>query len=443
MFRTVFGNKILKKVIAIFLIFLCLTIYNKVFAGYNEDLTLTFNWNSSTFSITAKPEVLDLPYIFMYGSGAPYSKAGQFIFVCSEVMPTITEDSSKYTLTFTYNAGQKRRGIGIESINISDDKNYIFNNSNCPIYQSANTIYYYIYKNQYNYGYNNNYSYYSNYDIYLNNNILFAKNFNTFEPPSLSNSISDLQNLSFNNFIINANDYTNELENNDGTLYMLFYNRSMSNSQNTDGLYPIQEKAFTKGSIYTDYDNSTSSNMIFSYPIFKSGVFFTVGSTYEIRFAKKSYNSEYNTDFYEFFDNSYTFTISSNVTQDYINQINQQTATTTDEENQQNIENALNNQTQSIDNLNSSITNSTVDNSSIDLPTDNTNNPTQDGINNIFQIIYNGFTKGTPKDIVFPLPYSTQNITIQPNYVSQMLNSSERWKNSLFSDTSILLVYNQ
>ena len=36
--------------------------------------------------------------------------------------------------------------------------------------------------------------------------------------------------------------------------------------------------------------------------------------------------------------------------------------------------NAINNQTQSIDNINNSITNS-VDNSSIDLPTDNTTDP--------------------------------------------------------------------
>lgn len=165
---------------------------------------------------------------------------------------------------------------------------------------------------------------------------------------------------------------------------MLFYNRSLSNSQTTDGLYPIKEKGFAKGSIYTDYENSTSDNMIFSYPIFKSGVFFNVGSTYEIRFAKKVYNSEYQRMVYEYLGDPIQFTVSSDVTQDYINQLNQQTATSTDSETtkelQSSIDNqtaAIENQTQSIDNINNSITDSNVDNSSIDLPTDNTQDPTQ------------------------------------------------------------------
>lgn len=270
---------------------------------------------------------------------------------------------------------------------------------------------------------------YSNVDIYLNDEPIYQD----YTNPSLGNSQSELENLSFSNFIVNANSYTQDIENNDGTLFMLFYNRSLSNSQTTDGLYPIKEKAFTKGSIYTDYNNSTSDNMIFKFPIFMSGVYFNVGSTYEIRLAKQVYNSEYNTMTYEYFGDPIQFTVSNDVTQDYINQLNQQTATSTDSETTQELQNsindqtnAINNQTESIDNINTSINNSNVDNSSIDLPTDNTQNPTQSGIDNIFQTIYNGFTSGTPQDIVFPLPYSTNNITIKPNYINQMLNSSER-----------------
>lgn len=222
--------------------------------------------------------------------------------------------------------------------------------------------------------------FYSDTDVYLNGQIIYSN----YTNPSLSNTQQQLENLNFSNFIINANSYTQDIENNDGTLFMLFYNRSLTNSTTTDGLYPIKEKGFTKGSIYTDYENSTSDNMVFSFPIFMSGVYFNVGSTYEIRFAKKVYNSEYNRMVYEYFGEPIQFTISSNVTQDYINQLNQQTASSTDSEATQDLQNsidnqtsAIENQTQSIDDINNSITNSNVDNSTIDLPTDNTQDPTQ------------------------------------------------------------------
>lgn len=214
---------------------------------------------------------------------------------------------------------------------------------------------------------------YSDVDIFIDNEPFYTN----YTNPSLSNTQTQLENLSFSNFVINANSYTQEIENNDGTLYMLFYNRSLSDSTTTDGLYPIKEKGFTKGSIYTDYENSTSENMIFNFPLFMSGVYFNVGSTYEIRFAKKVYNAEYSRDFYEYLGDPIKFTVSSDVTQDYINQLNQQTATSTDSETTQDLQNSINTQTQSIDNINNSITDSNVENSSINLPTDNTQDPTQ------------------------------------------------------------------
>lgn len=268
---------------------------------------------------------------------------------------------------------------------------------------------------------------YSNQDVYLNNEPIYE----SFIAPSLSNTQSQLENLSFSNFIINANSFTDDLKNNDGLLYMLFYNRSLSNSQTTDGLYPIKEKIFVDGSIYIDYENSTDDNLIFKYPIFKTGVMFNVGSTYEIKFAKVTGWYDNDTPLLEYFDNSYTFTISSDVTQDYINELNQQTATTSDEDNNKELQdkidnqtNAINNQTQSIDNINNSITDSSVDSSSIDLPTDNTVDPTQSGVDNIFQTIYNSFTSGTAQDIVFPIPFTNKSITLQANYIYNMLQSN-------------------
>ena len=267
-----------------------------------------------------------------------------------------------------------------------------------------------------------------------NNQTLFSNKIMRY--PTLDNSTEDLQNLSFNNFNVSANDFSNE------DIYMLFYNRSLSNSQNTDGLYPISEKLLAPESIYYDVENSTSNNAKYTVPIWKTGVLFNVGSTYEIRFATLDYNPEYNTTTYNYIGNTYQFTISSNVTQDYINQLNQQTATDTSQDNFNNINNsinkqsdainnqtnAINNQTQSIDNINSSITNSTVDNSSIDLPTDNTTDPTQNGVDNIFQTIYNSFTSGTAQDIVFPIPFTDKSIILQANYLYNVLqNNNASW----------------
>lgn len=442
MFRTIFGNKFLKIFFIIILIFIIITIKNACFAISEINTitvdNLTFNfasgWSADNSSYTG-----DMSNITILR----YPFATNYAYVVLRTSYPITITRTDYTNYST---------LTITSMN--NDTASVFAHNQVSTTQSNTTINVtnpsrssnYVLSNQYvtSYDFDSLEVIYSNLDVYLNNEPIYQN----FVAPSLSNTQTQLENLSFSNFIINANSFTDDLKNNDGLLYMLFYNRSLSNPQTTDGLYPIKEKIFVDGSIYIDYENSTEDNLIFSYPIFKTGVLFNVGSTYEIKFAKVIGWYDNDTPLLEYFDNSYTFTISRDVTQDYINELNQQTATTTDEDNNKELQdkidnqtNAINNQTQSIDNINNSITDSTVDNSSIDLPTDNTQDPTQSGIDNIFQTIYNGFTSGTPRDIVFPLPYSSNNITIKPNYVSQMLNSSERRKNCFFSYSSFLLVH--
>lgn len=441
MIRTLFGNKFLKLFIIVILIFSIILFTNSKSVFAVTPVTLTYNQETHNFTLNntdykVNDSVFTMPYLLFYEDPRP-----------NQYWIRIVASSQPFYFTQISN-GQYR--ISCDTLTDIYYSNFYYIPNN--YFNSVNTTplssyYYYTLNNETlsnDFYISQDNIFYLNFNIYDYNNrenTLFSSNeIVTYNPPTLGNTSTELENLSFTNFIINANDYTEEIEQNDGTLYMLFYNRSLSNSQTTDGLYPIKEKGFTKGSIYTDVENSTSDNMVFTFPIFKSGVFFNIGSTYEIRFAKKYYNTEWNTDFYEFFDNSYTFTISSNVTQDYINQINQQTATSTDEDDTQELQNSINQQTQSIDNINNSITDSSVDSSSIDLPTDNTQNITQSGVDNIFQTIYNGFTSGTPQNIVFPLPYSSNNITIQPNYITQMLNSSERRKNCLLSYSSFLLV---
>ena len=84
--------------------------------------------------------------------------------------------------------------------------------------------------------------------------------------------------------------------------------------------------------------------------------------------------------------------------------------------------------TQAVEHLENTITDSNVEDSSIYLPTDNTNDITQEGLNGIFTSIYNAFCTGEAQDIVFPIPFTNKNITLQANYVSQMLqNSGASW----------------
>lgn len=409
--RTLFGNKTLKIILIICIISIIAIFINKtnVFASFSisygdKNLTITDEW------------IEKFPYYAFYNLNDSGSNLmGSYI--CSKSPLTITPFyNSSNTSIIDYYLIESTDLNGIAS-SFTTDLQFEINHCNDINLNDISSYTAYVYSsNAYNFVY-------SNYNIYTNNGDLVHSS-DAFTPPTLNNSLSDLENLSFNNFSISANSYTNELENNDGTFYMLFYNRSLSNSQNTDGLYPIKEKAFTKGSIYTDYNNSTDDNMVFSFPLFMSGVYFNIGSTYEIRFATKTYNYEYNTYFYDFFDTSYTFTISSNVTQDYINQLNQQTATSSDSEREQQLQDSINQQTQSIDNINNTITDSTVDSSSIELPTDNTNDPTQSGVDNIFQTIYNSFTSGTAQDIVFPIPNTNKNITLPASYTYDSLNNN-------------------
>lgn len=91
---------------------------------------------------------------------------------------------------------------------------------------------------------------------------------------------------------------------------------------------------------------------------------------------------------------------------------------------QEQINNNLDNVNENLQKINDSINNPNVDDSSIILPTDNTNDITADGLNGIFTSIYNAFCSGQAKDIVFPIPFTDKNITLSANYVRQMLTTS-------------------
>ena len=113
-----------------------------------------------------------------------------------------------------------------------------------------------------------------------------------------------------------------------------------------------------------------------------------------------------------------TYALSINQEQaDIINaNTNQQITNNNTTTNQQNAEN--------LQNINDSINNSDVEFSGSSLPSDSTEDITAEGINGIFTSIYNAFCTGSAQDIVFPIPFTGKEITLSPNYVREMLNSS-------------------
>lgn len=436
--RTFFGNKILKILLFLLLFIFIMFIKNECFATvYEFSDGQSYDINDSSINTTDKNFSMFI-YDVEYSGGTEqyliYSLYGD-----DKMLGLRTSNRSIEILSFIAD-GQPHYSYSLDYSSTNITTNINNNTAITPnsLSSTTNPMYYTRTANI------TNIRYYTTQDIYsfttsggqyTSTDILYPI-LPTYISPTLSNTQTQLENLNFSNFIINTNSFTEDMVSNpDEPLVMLFYNRSLSNSSNTDGLYPIKEKYFYKESIYFDKDNSTDTNYIFNYPIFNTGVFFNIGSTYEIRFAKRVYLQEFDSWGYDYFDTNYIFTISTNITQDYINQLNQQTAITTDEDNHKEQLNAINNQTQaienqtqSIDNINNSITNSTVDSSSIDLPTDNTNDPTQSGVDNIFQTIYNTFTSGNAQDVVFPIPFTNRNITLQANYIYDVLqNNGASW----------------
>ena len=433
--RTLFGNKILKIILILLIIHLFILFFyqHNVFA-ISSDVLTTVTLNNSQYDVDLNYLTSQYNYYMLCWS----KQAGGGSYYYSYLDLFCSNDEMTFVGTGNNTGVVAKSGSNLINFHVfrTTDSNYSFTNAvntwNNIVFNPSLNTYTYSSGNGYQVTQTKTTSMYpsglkitlANYDVKnANDEIVF--NNNVFIPPSLSNSSTQLENLSFNNFVINANSFTKTMiENPDEPLVMLFYNRSLSNSNNTDGLYPIKEKYFYKESIYFDTTNSTDNNYIFNYPIFKTGIFFNIGSTYEIKFAKRVYIEEYDTYGYDYFDTNYVFTISSNVTQDYINQLNQQTATSTDEDNQEELNNSIQQQTQSIDNINNTITDSNVDTSSINLPTDNTTDPTQSGVDNIFQTIYNSFTSGTAQDIVFPIPNTNKNITLPANYTYNSLNNN-------------------
>lgn len=91
---------------------------------------------------------------------------------------------------------------------------------------------------------------------------------------------------------------------------------------------------------------------------------------------------------------------------------------------QEEINNNLEQVSSNIEDVNDTLTDDTVESSASDLPSTDVQDPSEAGIANIFQSIYNAFCTGEAQDIVFPIPFTDKNITLSPYYVRDMLNNN-------------------
>lgn len=132
--------------------------------------------------------------------------------------------------------------------------------------------------------------------------------------------------------------------------------------------------------------------------------------------------------------NSYTISLTTqeqeNINQDsnrdLLSSINNSQQQTTDAINRQTEK--IEEQTEKIEEQTDYLKDDTINNNSIYLPQDNSNDITQDGLNGIFTTIYNAFCTGQAQDIIFPIPFTNKNITLQANYIRNMLtNSNANW----------------
>lgn len=107
-----------------------------------------------------------------------------------------------------------------------------------------------------------------------------------------------------------------------------------------------------------------------------------------------------------------------------INNINEQTDAINNQTDVINTQTqVIQQQTEAIEDLNNSITDTNIESSASDLPSIDIIDPSQNGIDNIFQSIYNAFCVGQAQDIIFPIPFTSKNIILSPYYVRDMLNN--------------------
>lgn len=257
---------------------------------------------------------------------------------------------------------------------------------------------------------------------YLSNGVILNNNNEpifTPEPtityPELLNSSLTLENLSLLSYNISAGDYE------DITFYALFYDRSILN---TDDFWDFPQVVIEL-TPYNDYYWEGDTDKKYGIPITDVPLTYKASTTYSVAFAIKQYSSSgggFRGDdwTWEFLGLPRSWTTLSSVSVN-LDDLNSQT-------DKQNLINYQNNVTNNLNNIYGSLTGTdTTDNDNTlaqsGVITENNQDITASGFDNIFNMFYNGIT-ANPVDIVFPIPFTQHTITIQPDYIRNALGSN-------------------
>ena len=229
-------------------------------------------------------------------------------------------------------------------------------------------------------------------DNYNGNTISPQMPVQVFTDPSITTESSSIINWTFTNLIINCGSVlTNSLIELDFNYNNTYYSLNIDN--------------------YISISNNT---VILTIPRTILSNYFVVRSGNTITFKLYVRNSSTGPSTVRYYDlGSYTLDLTTQQEQEI------------NEDSNKDLLHDINNSQQETNNY---LQNDNVDNSSITLPSDNSNDITKNGVNSIFNMIYNAFCTGEAQDIVFPIPFTNKNITLQANYIQNMLsNNNATW----------------
>lgn len=264
-----------KLLVIVAIIILSLFICNRVFATNDIIVKNPYNNQEVNVSFPSWVEEDNLNYFFMYKISNNSSYSVQYTLF-------YFEDSDNVTLTKRSDGSYVLGGqVYLNTMGTSSSWDYFKNtmvnrikNETKPDrkYGGAGFIITSNYVNLDNY--------YTNVDIKdTSGNITF--NNNSIKYPQVTTSLEDLQTLNFDTISVSANSWS------DKDLYILFYDRTLMNNEDTQGLYPKKEIKLATDTSYYIPEISSEENAIYWIANDNTGLNFKVGGKYEIRLAER------------------------------------------------------------------------------------------------------------------------------------------------------------
>ena len=397
--------------------------FQKVFAANNSYYDIELN-NNESYQLNL-PDFITNQYFLIYYSNSSdigcsfkvYYSSSPFYFYRSGIangglLRNIDNTNFTYVYQTSWNYGDNNDYIisRISPFSSIDSSDIIQNNN----YQYSISALQLTVTQLKQYG-----TFYSNYDVLdSNNNVIIDADLPTpaISYPELLNNSLTLENLSLQSYNISAGDYE------DITFYALFYDRSILSEENFWDFPQVVIELSPDNEYWLQGDTVQKYRI----PVTDVPLTYKSDTTYSIAFATKQFSSSgggfRGDDFtWEFLGSprSWTTLPASAINTDLDN-LNSQT-------DKQNLINYQNNVTNNLTNINDSLTNTDITDSDDALAesgviTEDNEDITATGFDNIFNMFYNGITSN-PVNIVLPIPFTNKTIIIEPNYIRNALGN--------------------